>query len=443
VLEDVTHQMLAYAGATDEADAIAAEWGAHSRAIHERHPPPLRTAGRAPTARAGSFSDVVACARRPVVLRGESWGWLHLLHGTVRPSPSDLSTLERAAAAIAITLLSERESGARAAQRAGTLLTRLQLGDITGEKFVARALALGQDLRERDLIVAVTGREAGGEPFAEQDLVTVLRTAGWPAVVGDIGDFDLAVAGLPPGLGDGALVEALGGRGAWGGVSRVVTPAMLPTAIRQGRSAAAVAATGTPRQLMRFDELGALRLLVALAEGPELARYVEDELGSLLEHDARATSPLLPTLRAYLNCGGNKARAAEELFVQRRTLYYRLERLSAILGLDLGDVETQPRPTPPANRALADTSLAGAETQASARDDHFHTEPAVGDELLLRGLVVHDYSRYRVDWADDERQDGANLVAPGQGNGLNRVREHRGFEFTVFEFGHRKADLRV
>jgi purine catabolism regulator len=343
VLEDVSHQMLSYAGATDESDAVVAEWGAHSRAIHERHPPPLRTPGRAPTARAGSFSDVAACARRPVVLRGESWGWLHLLHGTVRPSPNDLNTLERAAAAIAITLLSERESGARAAQRAGTLLSRLQLGDITGEKFVARALALGQDLRERDLIVAVTGREADGKPFAEQELATVLRTAGWPAVVGDIGDFDLAVAGLPPGLGDGELVEALGGRGVWGGLSRVVTPAMLPTAIRQGRSAAAVAATGTPKQLMRFDELGALRLLVALAEGPELARYVEDELGGLLEHDARASSPLLPTLRAYLNRGGNKARAAEELFVQRRTLYYRLDRLSAILGLDLGDVEIRQR----------------------------------------------------------------------------------------------------
>jgi len=42
-------------------------------------------------------------------------------------------------------------------------------------------------------------------------------------------------------------------------------------------------------------------------------------------------------------CWGNQARAAEELFVQRCTLYYRLERLSTILGLDLGDTGTRQR----------------------------------------------------------------------------------------------------
>ncbi|MCU1684035.1 MAG: putative transcriptional regulator [Amycolatopsis sp.] len=343
VLEDVAHQMLVYAGATPEADKIVGEWGVHSRAIHERHNPPLRGQAFAPTARPDSFRDVVACARRSVVLRGESWGWLHLLHGSVRPSPTDLRTLERAAAAITITLLSERENGARAAQRHGTLLNRLQLGDISGEKFIVRALALGQDLRDRQLIVVVTGRDASGGLFTDRDLIGVLRDAGWPAVVGDIGDFDLAVAGLPPGSGDKELLAVLAKRGVWGGVSRVVPPAALPTAVRQGRSAASVASTAPEPQLLRFDDLGALRLLVALAEGPELTRYVEDELGSLLEHDALTGNPLLPTLRAFLECGGNKARAAEVLFVQRRTLYHRLERLSSLLGIDVGEVDTQQR----------------------------------------------------------------------------------------------------
>lgn len=73
--------------------------------------------------------------------------------GGKQPSPPGLRTLERAAATVAISLLSERESGARASQRQTALLNRLLLGDISGERFVTLGQALGQDLRGRDLIV--------------------------------------------------------------------------------------------------------------------------------------------------------------------------------------------------------------------------------------------------------------------------------------------------
>jgi purine catabolism regulator len=343
VLEDVTHQMLAYSGRTPESDLVTAQWQVHSRAMHERHVPPRNPAHLVPTARAGSFSAVVACARRPVVLRGESWGWLHLLHGSASPSTGDLSSLDRAAAAVAITLLSERESGARSAKREGALLNRLMLGDVSGDDFVDRSLALGRDLRQRELLVIVAGAETPGGDFTDHDLGVLLRAAGLPAVVGDIGEFSLAVVGLAPQLTDRDVAATLTAHGVWGGLSRAVPPAALPSAIRQGRNAAAAAAIDTDRSILRFDDLGILRLLVALAEGPELARYVEDELGEVLLHDATSANPLMPTLRQFLACGGNKSRAAEALYVQRRTLYYRLDRIGSLLGLSLDDLEVQQR----------------------------------------------------------------------------------------------------
>ncbi|WP_234441071.1 hypothetical protein [Streptomyces scabiei] len=94
-------------------------------------------------------------------------GWLHLLHEGQRPSPPELRTLERAAAAVAISLLSERESGARASQRQTALLNRLLLGDITGERCATLGLALGQDLRGRDLVV-VTAWAGDEEPTQGQ-----------------------------------------------------------------------------------------------------------------------------------------------------------------------------------------------------------------------------------------------------------------------------------
>jgi purine catabolism regulator len=343
VLEDVAHQMLAYSGRTPEADLITAQWEVHSRAMHERHVAPRNPTRRVPTARAGSFSAVAPCARRPVVLRGESWGWLHLLHGAASLSAGDLSSLDRAAAAVAITLLSERESGARSAKREGALLNRVMIGDVSGDDFVDRALALGRDLRQRELLVVVAGTETPDGDFVDHDLGALLRTAGLPAVVGDIGEFSLAVVGLPRQLSDRDVAAVLSTHGVWGGLSRAVSPPALPSAIRQGRNAAAAAAIDTNRSVLRFDDLGVLRLLVTLAEGPELARYVEDELGEVLQHDATSANPLMPTLREFLACGGNKSRAAEALYVQRRTLYYRLDRIGALLGLSLDDLEVQQR----------------------------------------------------------------------------------------------------
>jgi purine catabolism regulator len=91
------------------------------------------------------------------------------------------------------------------------------------------------------------------------------------------------------------------------GISRPVSASQLPAAVEQARSAASVALAKPDKAVHRFDELGVLRLLASLAGGPELARYIEDELGPLLKHDAKATNPLLPTLRTYLSCDGKKS----------------------------------------------------------------------------------------------------------------------------------------
>jgi purine catabolism regulator len=345
VLEDKAHQVLAYVGRTPEADAIMAEWGTHSRVLHELQPLSPRGHRPIPAVRARTAAEFAECARRPVVLRGECWGWLHVLHGAAELAGSDVYSLDRAAAALAITLVSERESGARAAQRQGALVNRLMLGDLSGEDFVKKALALGRDLRGRGLVVVVAGKEAAdGGAFGEQGLSTVLREARIPAVVADIGDQALAVAGLPSGGSDGAVADTLRtGRAVRAGISRVVDAAQLYAAVQQARKAGAAAATRPEPSVLRFDDLGVLRLLVALAQGPELAGYVEDELGSLLRHDASSANRLLPTLRAYLECDGNKSQAADALYVQRRTLYYRLERLNRLLGASLDDPDVRQR----------------------------------------------------------------------------------------------------
>ena len=83
--------------------------------------------------------------------------------------------------------------------------------------------------------------------------------------------------------------------------------------------------------------------MLRLRDGNDLAHFVEMELGCLLEHDAVRAVPLIQTLRAYLEAGGNKSTAAKALHVERKSLYHRLDRIRSLLGRDIDDPEVSAR----------------------------------------------------------------------------------------------------
>ncbi len=322
VLEDRAHQMRAYYGRTEASDGVVADWDGHSREIHD------------------PASSTSACTRETVAIKGQEWGWLHVLHPGASLSRPDIYAVGRATAATAITLLSDQVRGARRSQRHAALINRLIMGDITGEGFIERAMKMGRDLRRKSFIVVVAAPHHDSV-FGEPQLTECVELPGATALVADSGDQLLAVVALPAKRGEKAIIDALRDAPARIGLSRIVPPAQLRLAIQQANNAYAAAAGAD--HPVRFDDLGVLRLLVALAQGPELASYVDDELGKVLEHDGGSVNKLFPTLRIFLECDGHKSEAAAKLFVQRRTLYYRLDRLSALLGMSLDDPATRQR----------------------------------------------------------------------------------------------------
>ena len=330
VLEDAARQVVAYSGGSVDGDLVLREWERHSRIDHD-----------AAATRSGNANDADNCTRKAVVLRGERWGWLHVLHGGEAIVGTAGYAIDRAADGIAIALLGARESGARSAQRQNALVSRLLLGDVSGDEFVTRALRIGVDLRDRALLVVSVCRDSGAASTSEHAMEEMCRSLQVPAVVADLGERMLVIMGLSRTRSEAQVVERLTALDVRAGISRPVSASQLPAAVEQARSAASVAATRPDKAVHRFDDLGVLRLLASLAGGPELARYIEDELGSLLKHDATASNPLLPTLRTYLACDGNKSQAAQQLYVQRRTLYYRLERIENLLGRPLDDPDNR------------------------------------------------------------------------------------------------------
>jgi hypothetical protein len=111
---------------------------------------------------------------------------------------------------------------------------------------------------------------------------------------------------------------------------------MAPEALRQASWAARLARSARRRSL-HFGEIGIHRLLLPGSEGgdPEF----EAPIRRLEEHAGTLGFDPIDTLRVFLDVGASPREAASVLHLHVNTLRYRIERISALAGMDLTDAE--------------------------------------------------------------------------------------------------------
>src|SRR5690625_5106010 len=217
IREDAARRAVAHASETGESLAEADNLSQHSR----MHSLDSAATGRSrPTHIFDSAIRPTECTRKPVTIRGQTWGWLHVLHEPGDLSRPDIRACERTADAIAISVMSAREVGARVAQRESALVSRLLLGDISGDAFISRALRLGTDLRSRPLIAVWASTASSGDQ-THHHLAHAVESLGLPRVIADIDEHAMAVVGLPETRDLRRLVEWLETHGPTTGISRV------------------------------------------------------------------------------------------------------------------------------------------------------------------------------------------------------------------------------
>ncbi|MFI7705500.1 PucR family transcriptional regulator [Nonomuraea sp. NPDC049480] len=108
---------------------------------------------------------------------------------------------------------------------------------------------------------------------------------------------------------------------------------------RQAQLACRAAGAMVPAPVAHWSGLGTLGILLRLPPGEIRLETLPDEMQRLLavDRDRRLTA----TLRAYLDTGGSGPAASAALHIHRTTLYYRLERIVELTGLDLADGRTR------------------------------------------------------------------------------------------------------
>lgn len=357
VLEDLAHQVIAVADPEDRVDEILQAWPRHARSLHDD---PDRVGW-------GHTKSSPGCLWCVVTSRDELLGRLHLLELSKQSSGVEGSILDRAAAAIAISLLIDRRPGVVADGARRSLISDIVQGRVHGRReILLRARNLGADFEGRAVVAVVAGTAdleeqtdsavgRAAPDLAPNDLLGAVRSVtgqvGLPSVDAVDAERVMAIVGLHAGQGfreelrhfsaalHGAASAAVSGSPVFVGVSEESPVGSLRRAFEQATEAFEYGAKGGMEGAHLYSDLGVHHLLLRLSEGGDLANFVESELGPLLEHDTHGSLQLLPTLEAYLAAGSNKSAVARKLHIERRTLYHRIDRIEALLGRSLDQHE--------------------------------------------------------------------------------------------------------
>ncbi|WP_030483364.1 PucR family transcriptional regulator [Nocardioides aequoreus] len=332
VLEDQRRRVLSSAALGGATAPLLEEWEARSRLV----------TWRAGTAVGGPEHWLTTT----VGVQGRVWARL------VAPRTGDTAraavVLERAAQALELGRMIERDDAATELRLHGSLISDLVSGRLPDEPAaLARLRAVG--LRPAR---AYVGLVALGGPGSE--LVGRLRRLlGDSRVEGLVAPLDDRHVGVLLAADDpDAVLDRLRPEGlllaAGEPVGRLTD---VPGSWRSARVVAGVAGDLPPRAgVVRHADVRLHGLLASLGDSPAVSAFVEAELGRVLAHDARHGTDLLGLLRALLDAGGQVTALARATHRNRSSLYPALARLEQVVG--------HPLDTPASRTSLAVALLA-------------------------------------------------------------------------------------
>jgi len=292
----------------------------------------------------------------PVDVAGRDMGTVVVRRAAVRTHPLDPVWARRAASICGIELL-QQHTRQETEERLGADLIEQMLADsLSREALAARLSRLGYrlDVDQRHLIIAVGSAKGQIDAATMEQLARDLR---WQAQRFHIDVLTLRyrqelliLTALDRAASDQRvdewLEEATGSGATQGlqvGVSRSTSRIEgLGQAVRQAMDAWRLGSRiSGQRGPHHYADQGLYRLLAGLRDRDEVVRFYHETLGALVRYDQEHSTELMHTLKVFFEHHGNASQTAKSLYVHRNTLNYRLQRITEIGDMDLGDPETR------------------------------------------------------------------------------------------------------
>jgi sugar diacid utilization regulator len=314
----------------------------------------LAVAARSPAEERALLSQGKGVSSTPLRVADTVVGSLHMRAKT-EPSASMRRLL--------VTMIASEVERVRAPERvsetaAADFLRAVLNRELTGrEELLARASGLSLDLDDGASMIVARAHPQAPTDDGWRGRVRAVAERGARAVVSRSiaaqsereGVLGAEILLLVPGgeestaarAADGVLHEMQAGLSGFTfaiGRSRMAEdPTELPRAAGEALLAANVAQGSTDEAALAFEQTGAYRLLLsAMSENPaELQRFYAETVEPLVAYDEQYETDLVRTLEAFLEADGNVAGTAQRLFTHRHTIYYRLERVRELSGLDV------------------------------------------------------------------------------------------------------------
>jgi purine catabolism regulator len=340
VLENEQHRPLDYLAGPADSDDFLDGWQARSRSVQ--------------VARRSDYDERHGWLITRLGAGGQTWGRL-IIGCSGAPSQRLVAVAERAAAALALHRLHDRDRGTAVRRQHRELLDRLRDDPYSSDVRV-RAQALDFPVANRRFVAVVVCPRAvtpDGERVGDlaSTVVRVAHALRVPTLVCEVdrevhvllstasgADPDAAVDRLASRLHGYHAVTIAAGRSVdgLGQVAQTMAEAVQVADASQHRG-------GEGPQVYRLDDLHLRGLLALFGPDERIAAFVERELGALRAYDEAHTASvtLMDTLRALLNHPDNKTSAAESLHLSRAAFYERLAKISTILDVNLDDPETR------------------------------------------------------------------------------------------------------
>ena len=320
----------------------------------------VATAGRSMTQ--GGLSWRV----QPIFVEGEAVAWiLGTLDDAHRSELIEL-TLTQVAIIAALQRLEQRSaSRARSESIDATLWDLLRADETARAAAIDRAADLKLDLEGPmrlylcELGATVPGSAQSSGSILRQKITHAVQTVrGEKARAIALQGISIAVLCSDQALDDAerfakglaeAISDGLGGRQVVvGGSSRCHVPRALAIAYREAQIALDVSRQMGKTASVVYDRAGVVGMLLSLRHDVGMRRFLELNLGELLNEEPKQRDLFLQTLRVYFDVNCSHEAASQKLGVHRKTIAHRLGRISDLTGLDLSTHD---------DRLVADLSL--------------------------------------------------------------------------------------